>query len=97
MSGYGLLILRSLCPSLGEKYSVINSGMCPSDLQNPNGKEMPVAVIGVTPHILYNKEKEIIGGAEFPIIDVYAEKFNFTPSFIRAPSYDKGGLVEMVS
>ena len=97
MSGHGLLALRSLCPSLGEKYSVINSGMCASDLQNPSGKKMPIAVIGVTPYILYNKEKEIIGGAEFPIIDVYAKKFNFTPSFIRAPSYDKGGLVDMVS
>ena len=85
-------IVTSLCPALTKKYSVLVSGMCPPDLQNPRGK-----VIGIYPLVVYGEDKEWLGGTEFQIIDVYAEKFGFTPEFIRATGYDnEGSVVDMV-
>ena len=90
-------ILTSLCPALTNKYSVLVSGMCPSDLQNPHGKVIPISVIGVYPYVVYGKDKEWVGGTEFQVIDVYAEKFGFTPDLKRATGYDgNGSVVDMV-
>ena len=90
-------ILISLCPALTKKYSVLVSGMCPSGLQNPRGKVIPISVIGVYPYVVYGKDKEWVGGVEFQVIDVYAEKFGFTPDLKRATGYDgNGSVVDMV-
>ena len=68
--------------------------MCPSDLQNPHGKVIPISVIGAYPFVKYGKDKEWIGGTEFQVIDVYAKKFGFTPKLMRAKGY--GSVVDMV-
>ena len=86
--------MTSLCPALTKKYSVLVSGMCPSDLQNPRGKVIPISVIGAYPFVIYGKDKEWIGGTEFQVIDVYAKKFGFTPNYMRAAGY--GSVVDMV-
>ena len=87
----------SLCPTLAKRYSVIRPGMCPSNLQNPYGKVIPISVIGAYPYVVYDEDKEWEGGTEFQVIDVYAKKFGFTPTFLRAKGFDnEGSVVEMV-
>ena len=92
--------ITSLCSALGKKYSVTKPGICPSILLQPHGKEIPIAVFGGAPYIILNKEKELIGGVELQIMDIYAKKFGFTPKFIivsMAGQFDKeGGMVDMV-
>ena len=89
--------MTSVCPMLGKKHSVIISGMCSPNLQDPQGKILPVSVIGVPPYVLYNEKKEWKGGAEFQIIDIYAKKFSFTPILVKAPAFDgEGGMVYTV-
>ena len=94
------LAITSLCPALGKKYSVIKPGMCPHILQQPHGKEIPIAVFGGAPYIILNKEKQLTGGVEHQIMDIYAKKFGFTPNFMMvsmAGKFDKqGGMVDMV-
>ena len=68
---------------------MIISGMCPSSLQNPYGKEIPVAVIGLAPYVLYNDNGEWKGGVEFEIIEIWGKAFGFTPKLLRVDSYDK--------
>ena len=72
--------------------------MCPSILQNPNGKLIPISVIGSNPYVIFDENKQWAGGSEFQVVDVYAKKFGFTPKFIRAKGYDtiEGSVVEMV-
>ena len=48
-----------------------------------------VSFIGVDPYIQYNQKKQVIGGAEFEIIDTYAKAYGFTPKLRREPTYDK--------
>ena len=82
---------------MSKKYSVLVTGMCPSDLQNPRGKVIPISVVGAYPYVVYGKDKEWVGGVEFQVIDVYAEKFGFTPDLKRATGYDgNGSVVDMV-
>ena len=91
-------MVTSLCPSLANKYSVLRSGTCPSSLQNPRGKVIPVSVLGVYPYIISGKDKKWMGGTEFEVTEVYAKKFAFTPKFVRASGFDgAGSVVEMVS
>ena len=90
-------IVTSLCPALAKKYPVLVSGMCPQDLQNPHGKVIPISVFGGYPHVVYGRDKEWVGGTEFQVIDVYAEKFGFTPELIKATGYDgEGSVIDMV-
>ena len=86
------LSITSLCPTLGRKYSVVRPGICPSTLQNPNGKKLPVSMVGPFPFAIFNKKnkKELMGGAEFQIIDVYARKFNFTYEIAPKPNATRG-------
>ena len=82
--------------------------MCPSNQQDPHGKEIPVSVVGGNPYVIYDKKNDWIQkenvqkwdtyqGTEFQVIDLYAKKFGFTPNYIRAASWDgKGSVIEMV-
>ena len=100
--------MTSLCPSLGQKYSLIKAGLCPSNQQDPLGKTIPVSVVGANPYVIYNKKNDWIKkenikkwdtyhGTEFEVIDLYAKKFGFTPKYIRAASWDgNGSVIEMV-
>ena len=88
----------SLCPALGHRYSLIRLGACPSNLQQPQLKDLPISVMGTPPYIISNKEKEWIGGTDFVIMDIYAKKFGFTPKFLMASSFDdEGGQIDMVA
>ena len=63
--------------------------MCPSSLQTPYGKEIPVAVIGPAPFVLYNDDREWIGGVEFEVIEIWGKAFGFTPKLVKVGSFDK--------
>lgn len=78
-------------------------GMCPSSLQTPHGKEIPVSYIGSPPYIFSNKERELVGGTDLEILDIYAKKFEFKPRVRKEPVFDikdingtKRGLVGSV-
>ena len=50
--------------------------------------QLTVGFIGVDPYIQYNEQKEVVGGAEFDIIDMYAREYGFTPELRREPTID---------
>ena len=76
---------------------MVTYGMCPSNLQNPFGKVLQIAVFGTAPYIIYNEAKEWVGGIEFKVIDVYVKKFGLVPKFIRADGFEgEGSVVDMV-
>ena len=68
--------------------------MCPKHMQNPKGKELPISIIGMLPFVVRNEKKEIIGGVELQIVELYAKKFGFKPRYIYASSF--GGMVDSV-
>ena len=47
-----------------------------------------VSFIGMDPYIQYNKDSQVIGGAELDIIDTYAKAYGFMPKLRREPTYD---------
>ena len=83
---------------MAKKYSVIRPGMCPSSLQQPRGKVIPISVVGAYPYVIYGEDKEFLGGTEFQVVDVYAKKFGFTPKFMISKGFDtvEGSVVDMV-
>ena len=87
-------MITSLCPELGVTYSVVRPGMCPSHLQNPTGKELAIGILGMLPYVIRNEKREIIGGVELQIVELYAKKFGFKPRYIYASSF--GGMVDSV-
>ena len=88
------LMITSLCPELGMTYSVVSPGMCPSHLQNLTGKELTIGILGMLPFVVRNENKEIIGGVELQIIELYAKKFGFKPRYIYPSSF--GGMIDSV-
>ena len=56
--------------------------------------QLTVGFIGVDPYIQYNEKKEVVGGAEFDIIDMYAKEYGFTPELRREPTIDISVLEE---
>ena len=90
--------MTSLCPTLGKRYSEIKLGKCPSHLQHPRGKELPVSIFGGFPYYRKPKTKgERIGGTDIQILDIYAEKFDFTPKVFSSPSFDDPkGMIDTV-
>ena len=72
------------------------SGMCPSSLQEPYGKEIPVAVVGVAPYVLYGPNRTWLGGAEFDNIKIWEKAFGFKAKLINTASYDKSDPPGMV-
>ena len=69
--------------------------MCPAHLQLPQGKKLPISITGMLPYVIRNEQKEIVGGAELKIIDIYAKKFDFKPKLIPATQFD-GGMIDTV-
>ena len=85
---------------LGEMYAQEYSGLCPWHFQEPYGKKLNISFIGLPPYITYNP----IGGSEFIITNLLANKFKFTPGYTPAPSFDTSranqtvfGMVDLVS
>ena len=99
--------ITSLCPVLGNRYSVIRPGMCPPDLQQLRGKEIGVANAGPPPYLIRSKNEDelepnglrkMIGGTSFLIMDIFATKFDFELKMIsKQNSFDgKDGEVATV-
>ena len=84
----GEKLKKSWCPALGKEQAESYTGLCPGHLQNLQGKELKVSFIGSPPWILYDKSGNLIGGSEVIIVEILAEKFNFTPKYVHASSYD---------
>ena len=91
-------MITSLCPALGRKYSVTKlHSMCPAHLQHLKGKDLPISITGMLPYVIKNAKKDIIGGAELEIIDIFAKKFDFKPNLIPATTFDGvGGMLDRV-
>ena len=70
--------LTSLCPTLGKRYAEIHLGICPSNLQSPFGKTLPVSFLGNTPYIIYTNP---IRGSDFLVMEIFANMFGFRPAF----------------
>ena len=98
--------ITSLCPVLGNRYSVIRPGMCPPELQQVRGKEIGAANGGPPPYLTRSenemekdgKMKKMIGGASFLILDIFANKFDFKYNMISMSTAFNGkdGEVETV-
>ena len=73
-----------LCPVLGKTHGQTYNGLCRGQFQKPYGKELKISFIGTGPYINYNP----IGGSEFLLVKILAEKFKFKPNFIAERSYD---------
>ena len=93
----------SLCPTLGKKYALIHSGICPVHLQQPANKVLTIFFIGPPPFIKYPKDYGKLGGSEFLVMDLLTKKHKFAPIFLPAKSFDtaeingtKQGLVYQV-
>ena len=90
-------MITSLCPVLGKKYLIIRTDICPEQLQQPKGKELPISIIGITPFVIKDEQKNVVDGAELHIIAIYSKKFDFLPNLKPAPSMDgSGGMIDMV-
>ena len=74
----------SLCPVLGQTHGQTYNGLCPGHFQTPYGKELKISFIGIRPYINYDP----IGGSEFLIVKILAEKFKFTAKFIPERAAD---------
>ena len=77
-----------MCPVLGKEDAEAHSGPCPDHLQSPQGKVLKISFIGLPPYIFYNEAGHLVGGSEVNIVELFAEKFNFTPTYINASSRD---------
>ena len=77
----------SICPTLGQHFPEFREGSCTPDLKRPEGKTIPVSVLGaIWPFVMYGADPrfggEISGGTDFLFVELLAKKFKFTPSFI---------------
>ena len=77
--------VRSLCPMLGQTYPILVEGFCPTHLQSPRNKVLPISYIGDPPFIRFDsftgQSGGLTGGSDFLVIKVLAQKFSFTPKF----------------
>ena len=64
---------------MGQRYAQIFDRACPKDLENPHGKELNISFIGTIPFITYKP----VGGSDFLLIQLLAEKFRFIPKFVQ--------------
>ena len=71
-------MITSLCPVLGQTHGQMYKGKCPGHLVTPYGRELKISFVGTKPYISFNP----IGGSEFLVVKVLAEKFKFKPLFI---------------
>ena len=77
-------IVASLCPVVGKRWAEIVNGACPKQAQNPTGKVLNISFIGPPPFITYKP----LGGSEFLLMKLLAQRLNFRPKFIYERSYD---------
>ena len=77
-------MLTSFCPVVGTRYAQKFHGICPKDTTSPHGKELNISFIGPPPFITYNP----MGGSDFLLTKLLAEKFRFLPKFLPEKSRD---------
>ena len=77
-------VITSLCPVLGKRYAQSFNGECPNQADSIHGKTLNISFIGPEPFITYNP----VGGSDFLIINLLANKFQFTPNFIPERSFE---------
>ena len=88
-------VTYSVCPTLGRMHALVVRGFCPSDLQNPSGKEINVAFCLQPPFAISAKA----GGSDFLTLQLLARRFGFIPRFIfkiLVDSNDSDGLIHSV-
>ena len=85
------MVSSSLCPALGKLYAQKYAGICPLHFQEPKGKKLNISFIGAPPFITYNP----VGGSEFIVMGMLANKFEFIPNYIPARSFI--GMAQQVS
>ena len=80
----------SMCPVMGKQHAVPNPGsLCPWIYNHPLGKQLPISFIGPAPYVKYpTPENPNIGGSEFQVIKILAEKFRFLPKPIPEKAFD---------
>ena len=81
----GIAKTAFLCPVLGKMFPEVRAGLCPKTLQHPAGKRIPISFIGPQPYI---KWEPTIGGSEFLVIKMLAQKLRFLPEFKPEQAFD---------
>ena len=85
----GQFTTTSMCPVMGKQHAVPNpGGLCPWIYNHPLGKQLPVSFIGPEPYIKYPPKWPTIGGSEFGVVKILAQKFRFLPKFLPEKSFD---------
>ena len=72
-----------MCPVLGKRYPKLMDGVCPTQLQSPIGKHIPITYIGTPPYILGAGAD----GTDVRAINMLAEKHKFKPILTPTPQY----------
>ena len=71
--------MRALCPGTERQFTTIHQGLCPPLYWHPSGKLLTVTLAGVWPYLV--RTANGVGGTDLSILDVLAQKFNFSISF----------------
>ena len=95
------VVTTALCPVIGKRYPEMHKGSCPTSNQRLAGKRLKVSFIGIEPYI---KRTRPPSGSEILILEVMAEKMNFSFDLIPARGFDvreingtKVGMLHRVS
>ena len=87
--------IHSLCPALGKRHALVVKGLCPSNLQNPLGKDINVSFCLHVPFAKPDPD----GGSDFLSVKLLARKFRFNPRLIFERIVDSNssdGLIHRV-
>ena len=82
--------LTSLCPVLGKRYVQAFKVKCPKHVNQLHGKSLNISFFGQEPFITQSKQSinyNAIGGSDFLIMELMANKFQFTATYIPEESY----------
>ena len=89
-----------MCPVLGKMHAQAYSGICPGHTESALQKELKISFYGARPYVTYVP----IGGSDFTLIRLFAQKHGFIPKFVPARSADiveangtKSGLMHWVT
>ena len=72
--------MRALCPGTERQHTKIQRGLCLHSYWHPSGKRLTVTLGGVWPYLVRTANGGV-GGTDPGILDVLAQKFNFSVSF----------------
>ena len=78
--------ITSLCPGTETQHTTIQDGLCPPSSWHPSGKRLTVTLGGVWPYLAKSASGGV-GGTDPKILDLLAQKFNFSVSFYPINSH----------